>query len=204
MANALPTRAAGMVHPEPLRLICDFEGYHKLLPDGRAAPYLCPARVATIGYGSIYRADGSRVTLQDLPITREEAADLLAIEIAQKCLPAVRRLITAPLPPIAEGVLVSFAYNLGAGALQRSNLRRVINAREWHRTPQEFAKWRMAGGVVLRGLVRRRRAEADMFLAAVLAADAANDDAALETDVAAIATGSTWRIAWSTITRRAA
>jgi lysozyme len=191
-------RAADLIHPEPLKLIFDFEGYHKLLPDGRAAPYLCPARVPTIGYGSIYRADGSRVTLSDLPITREVAAEWLAIEIAEKCLPAVRRLITTPLPPIAIGVLVSFGYNLGSGALQRSNLRRVVNERRWDRVPAEFLKWRMAGGKVLRGLERRRKAEAEMFLAAVLAHDAGNDNDVIETPARTAFGG------WSTIIRRAA
>lgn len=155
------------IAPRPLKLICDFEGYHKLLPDGRAAPYLCPARVPTIGYGSIYRLDGSRVALEDLPITRDMAAQLLARELTRACIPAVRRLITVPLPDDAFGALVSFTYNLGSGALRQSNLRRVVNAKRWAEVPREFAKWRMAGGVVLKGLERRRKAEAEMFLSAL-------------------------------------
>lgn len=158
-----------IIAPAAVDLICGFEGYHKRLSDDRAAPYLCPAYVPTIGYGSIWRADGSKVTLADPPITRPEAMALMRRELDVKCVPAVDRLITVPLHPLSHGALVSFVYNLGGGALKSSNLRRVINAERWADVPAEFGKWRVASGHVLPGLVRRRGAESEMFLAGVAA-----------------------------------
>jgi lysozyme len=156
--------------PAAVDLICGFEGYHARLPDGRAAPYRCPAYVPTIGYGSIWRADGSRVAMTDLPITRDEAMALMARELATSSIPAVKSLIiTSRLHPLCIGALVSFTYNLGAGALRSSGLRRAVNDGRYGDVPREFAKWRMAGGRVLAGLVRRRAAESDMFAAGIAA-----------------------------------
>lgn len=154
-----------MIPRQALQLIMDAEGYHKRLPDGRAAPYLCPANVPTIGYGSTRTEDGRRVTLADEPITHTRALELLAWEVA-KCERAVDRLCP-DLPPLARGAIVSFAYNLGSGALETSTLRRVVNARRYADVPRELAKWRMGGGVVLPGLVRRRAAEAELFMRGV-------------------------------------
>ena len=156
---------------EALDLITEFEGYLKRLKDGtdRVVPYRCPAGVATIGYGSIWRADGSRVEMTDPPITRAQALHLFDLELTAKCIPAVSRLITVKLHPLMHGALVSFAYNLGEGALRASTLRRKINERRWGEVPAEFAKYRVAKGVVLAGLVRRRKAESDMFMYGVKA-----------------------------------
>lgn len=170
---------------DALALICEFEGYHRKLPDGRAAPYLCPARVPTIGIGSTFYEDGRKVSLADPPITRERAMQLLAWEL-RDCELAVDRMVTARLHPLSKGALVSFAYNAGAGALKGSGLLRRVNAGQWRDVPGEFAKWRMGGGVILPGLVRRRAAEAALFMRGVTAQreTPANDDAAIV---------STWR-----------
>jgi lysozyme len=157
------------IAPDALRLIVHFEGCHKKVGPDQFAPYLCPAGVATIGIGSIYRRDGSRVQMTDAPISETEAFELLAIELAQKCLPAVAKLITVPLHPLSHGALVSFVYNAGAGALKASGLRRMINAKRWDDVSAEFAKWRIGGGRVLPGLVRRRSAESALFMRGVWA-----------------------------------
>jgi lysozyme len=125
--------------------------------------------VATIGFGSIWRPDGSRVETTDPPITRTEALARLGDEVSRKCEPAVARHITVRLHPLMHGALVSWVHNLGAGALAGSTLKRVVNAGEWGRVRAEFLKWRMAKGVVLAGLVRRREAEAAMFMRGVRA-----------------------------------
>ena len=156
-----------MIDDRALRLILEYEGFHKRLPDGRCAPYLCPAGVPTIGFGSVWRADGTHVAMTDPPMSRDEAMQLFGIEIEQKCLPAVGRLITIPLHPLMLGALVSFCFNAGGGALKASNLRRAVNERRWADVPAEFAKWRFGGGKELPGLVRRRAAEAAMFMAGV-------------------------------------
>lgn len=157
------------LHPDALALICEREGYLRPLNDGtdRVRPYYCPASVPTIGFGSIWRMDGSRVAIDDPPITRHAAMALMRREIERKCEPAVSRLITVPLHPLSEGALVSFVFNVGDGALRASGLRRAVNERRWGDVPGEFAKWRMGGGRVLRGLELRRAAEAEMFLRGV-------------------------------------
>lgn len=150
-------------------LICAFEGYLRPLNDGtdRVRPYLDPVGIPTIGWGSIWRMDGSRVTMADPPISRAHAMDLMQREVRLKCEPAVDRLISTRLHPLSRGALASFCYNLGGGALQASALRKAINARRWEDVPAEFAKWRMAGGRILPGLVRRRKAESDLFMRGV-------------------------------------
>lgn len=171
---------------EALELICGREGYLEPMRDGtdRVRPYLCPARVPTVGFGSIWRLDGSPVAMTDPPITRDQAMALMQRELTIKCEPAVDRMITVRLHELSRGALVSFVYNLGAGALKSSNLRKAINDRRWGDVPAEFMKWRMAGGRVLRGLELRRQAEAQMFLRGVNAqrrgeAPAANGWAAI-------------------------
>lgn len=156
-----------MLHPDALKLICDREGYHKRLPDGRAAPYICPAGVPTIGFGSIWRFDGSRVAMTDPPIGYAEAMQLMGRELATKCEPAVDRMVTTKLHPLSRGALISFVYNVGDGAFRSSGLRRAVNDRRFEDVPGEFAKWRLGGGRILRGLVLRREAEAAMFIRGV-------------------------------------
>lgn len=151
---------------EALALIEHFEGFHKALPDGRAGPYLCPAKVPTIGIGSTFYEDARPVALTDPPITRERAYELLAHELRQ-CEAAVDRLTTRRLAPLSRGALVAFVYNVGAGAYRASGLRKAVNAGDDERAGREFLKWRMAGGVVLRGLERRRMAEAALYLTGI-------------------------------------
>jgi len=157
------------LHPEALKLIKSFEGYLKRLRDGtdRVKPYLCPAHVPTIGYGSIKYDNGRRVRMGDPPITRNRALELLAWEIEQICEPGVDRSVRRKLHPLMRGALISFAFNCGTGALRRSTLLKRVNAGRWEDVPKQFAKWRMGGGRVLRGLVRRRVAEAAMFMRGV-------------------------------------
>ncbi len=54
-------------------------------------------------------------------------------------------------------------FNLGAGALQRSTLRRTVNREEHDAVPAEFGRWVWAGGRKLKGLIRRREAEAVLY-----------------------------------------
>ena len=152
-----------------LKLICEFEGFLRPLADGtdRVAPYLDPVGIPTIGYGSIFRADGSRVAMEDPPISRAHAEALMDLELTRKCEPAIQRLVKVPLHPLMHGALVSFCYNCGSGALKASTLLRMVNAQRWADVPREFAKWKMAGGRTLAGLVRRRAAEAAMFMQGV-------------------------------------
>ena len=127
-------------------------------------PYLCPAGVPTIGYGATYYEDGTRVTLSDLAITRERAEELLLWMVRTKYLPAVIRLCPGVQDPRLLAALIDFTFNLGAGNLKTSNLRRCVNAEDWEALPAEFRKWVRGGGRVLKGLVRRREAEIATFI----------------------------------------
>lgn len=150
---------------EVLAFITEFEGYLKKLNDGteRVKPYICPAGIATIGYGSIWRMDGTRVEMSDPPIDKPEATALFMRELTVKCAPAVNRLIVVPLHALSRGSLISFAFNCGEGALKASTLRKKVNAQAWGEVGPEFMKWKSGGGRVLPGLIRRRKGEAEMF-----------------------------------------
>lgn len=126
-------------------------------------PYLCPAGVATIGIGCTHYEDGTAVTLNDPSITVERAEELLAYELQRVCLPAVVRLCPGVDTPERLAALIDFAFNLGAGNLGASTLRRRVNEGRWADVPGELRKWVKGGGKVLRGLVLRRDAEAALI-----------------------------------------
>lgn len=124
--------------------------------------YQCSAKVWTIGVGNTFYEDGSAVKQGD--VITQERADRLFIILLDQFAAQVRPLIKQPLNDNQFGALLSFAYNAGVGALQRSTLLRLVNANP--NNPlirQEFAKWNKAGGKVLVGLTRRRTAEADLY-----------------------------------------
>lgn len=122
-------------------------------------PYLCPAGVPTIGFGATHYLDGRAVKLTDPPISREAAQRLLLRMIEREYLPAVLRLCPGVQEPRRLAALIDFTFNLGAGALAGSTLRRRVNADEWQQVPGELRRWVRAAGKVLRGLVLRREAE---------------------------------------------
>lgn len=126
----------------------------------RLSPYLCSANVATIGYGATFYQDGRRVTLKDPAITRDQAESLLRWHVTNHFMPEVLELCPKADTPGRVAALTDFAFNLGLGALQRSTLRRCVNAGQWDAVQAELRKWNRAGGVVLRGLTVRREAEA--------------------------------------------
>lgn len=135
-----------------------FEGYYP-------RPYLCPAGVPTIGYGSTFYEDGSAVQLTDPSISRERAEQLLRWHLERGFAPGVMRACPRLWleTPGRQAALLDFAYNLGLGALRASTLRRVVNDGAWDKATAELLKWVRAGGVVLRGLVARREAEAALL-----------------------------------------
>ena len=140
-----------------LPVILRFEGL-------RLRPYLCSAGVPTIGVGATRYLDGSRVALTDQPINREAALVLLRESVTREYLPAVLRLCPGADTAQRVAALVSFAFNLGVGALRGSTLRRRVNAGDWPGAQVEMRKWCFAGGRRLPGLVLRRQAEAAMLV----------------------------------------
>lgn len=135
-----------------LPLVERFEGF-------RPRPYLCPAGVATIGFGTTRYLDGTPVRLADVPITRDQALVLVHEQVLRDYLPGVVSLCPAVDAVGLLAALVDFAYNLGVGQLRASTLRRRVNEGRLEDVPAELRKWVRGGGRVLPGLVKRRGAE---------------------------------------------
>lgn len=140
-----------------LEFIKEFEGCHTYdRKTGLYRPYYCPAGVLTIGWG----ATGSGITFSSR-WTKAQCDERLKKDVYQ-CMVAVKKL----LPNATGGLLVactSFAYNVGINALKNSTLRRKVLRGDLQCAKKEFLKWKFAGGRELKGLLRRRQAEADLF-----------------------------------------
>jgi lysozyme len=138
------------------QLICEFEGL-------RLKPYLCSAKISTIGYGNTYYPNGKRVTLLDEPITKEYAFEIFKV-IADKFGKRVSEMVKKPLTQNQFNALVSFAYNVGTGAFSTSTLLKKVNANPNDLTIRnEFARWTRANGKIVNGLVNRRKKESDVY-----------------------------------------
>jgi lysozyme len=136
-----------------IALIKRFEGFEPHI-------YLDAAGLPTIGYGHLLRAGEAELFKNGITEAAAEALLIKDVLVAEK---AVLRLITVELTNGQFDALVSLAFNLGGGALQRSTLRRKVNREEHHDVPAEFLKWVWAGGKKLKGLIRRRSAEALLY-----------------------------------------
>ncbi len=152
---------------EALSMIKSHEGLHKVR-QGMVYPYPDVAhgwKVATQGYGTTVNPE-TRVKLgkSSPPITAAKAGKWLTIDLQKKYLPAVDRGITRRVHPLCRGALGSFTYNVGTGNFRRSTLRKRINNGDVKGIIKEWRKWRMAGGRVYPGLVRRREEELALFL----------------------------------------
>ena len=137
-------------------IITHFEGF-------RDKPYLCPAKVPTIGYGTTRYFNGVKVSLSDLPITREKGIEYLMNDVRAFEL-AVDAMAVDTLNQNQFNALVSFAYNLGSNALRTSTLLKRVNANP--NDPMiagQFMRWIYADGRMLDGLVRRRKAESELY-----------------------------------------
>lgn len=139
-----------------LGLIRRFEGLS-------LTPYLCPAGVATIGYGCTHYEDGTPVTLKDRPITKQRAENMLLYVVRTIYFPITIKLCPNVDTPGVLAALVDFAFNLGPGRLRSSTLRKRVNQGNWEAAKIEIMKWVYVGGKRLRGLERRRIAEIALF-----------------------------------------
>ena len=153
----------------------------------RNKPYLCPAHIWTIGYGHVLYQEQIRLpmvrppgkTKADIPMIRseyplrpednrvwskQEIEDLFSVDVA-----SFERGVLRLVPGVAgrQGsfdALVSFAFNVGVGNLQRSTIRMRANRGDWEQAGDAFLLWNKAGGKVLPGLDRRRKDERALFL----------------------------------------
>jgi len=138
------------------KLICEFEGL-------RLKPYLCSAKVPTIGYGNTYYPNGVRVTLLDKPITKDYAFEIFKV-IADKFAKRVDDMVTSKVTQNQFNSLVSFAYNVGTGNFSTSTLLKKVNANPNDLSIRaEFMKWNKANKVVVNGLTTRRKKESDLY-----------------------------------------
>ena len=137
-----------------------FEGFERKAKRGTeitAIPYVCPAGFWTIGYGHLCDP-------KHPPITEAEAEIYLARDLMTALNATLRYcpvLVTEPEERLAA--IVAFTFNLCAGRLQTSTLRRRINQKDWPSSVSELRRWVYAGGRVLPGLVARRVAESNLL-----------------------------------------
>jgi lysozyme len=150
----------------------------------RAKPYLCPAHIWTIGYGHVLYQEQIRLPMvrvegKDIPMirkemplkpedsrvwTKEEIEELFADDVATFERGVLRLVPGCAGRQGAFDALVSISFNFGLGNLQRSTIRMKANRGDWEGAAEAFLMWSKAGGKVLPGLVRRRKAEIALFL----------------------------------------
>jgi lysozyme len=118
--------------------------------------YKCPAGVWTIGYGHIKGVQEGDV------ITEQQAHDMLVEEL-NEYENYINSSVTSALNQDQFDAMVSWVYNLGNGNLNTSTLLKVLNNGDYDAVPAQIMRWNKAGGKVLEGLTRRRKAEADLF-----------------------------------------
>lgn len=135
------------ITPQGLALIKRYEGFSAL-------PYRCPAGYITVGYGHVVLPH----EVFDMPLS-EAQADKLLVDDVMLAERAVRRFIERALHAHEYDALVSFTFNLGAAALQRSRLRRAVVHGSLDEVETQWMRWVYAKGRRLSGLVARRRAE---------------------------------------------
>lgn len=135
---------------EGLSLIKHFEGCE-------LKAYRCAANVLTIGYGS------TKGVTEDMEITQEGAEELLQEEM-HEYEGYINDMVKVPLEQHQFDSMVSWVFNLGSGNLGSSTLLKKLNNSEYDEVPEQIKRWNKAGGKVLEGLVRRREAEALLFL----------------------------------------
>ena len=145
----------GHINAAGLYVIQQSEGYS-------ASVYRCPADRWTIGYGSTWDIHGAAIKKDQPDITKDEGEALLRRELAH-VENSVRTLIKVPLNENQFSAVCSLAYNIGTGNLQSSTLRSKLNRMDYSGASDEFPKWRRASGKIMRGLVKRRAIEQELF-----------------------------------------
>lgn len=146
----VPSTGRQRMNDKGIRLLKAFEGL-------RLQAYQDSVGVWTIGYGTTANVRPGMV------ITEAQAEELMRRDL-NRFERAVDDLVTVPLNSDQFSALVSFAYNVGEGALASSTLLRLLNQRNYQGAADQFLRWDKAGGRALAGLTRRRRAERALFL----------------------------------------
>ena len=147
-----------------LSLIKEFEGL-------RLEAYKDSVGVPTIGYGSTFYLDGTKVKMGDKLSSEKEASELLQNLVDKKFLPVLKKIPTwNQMNDNQQSAVLSFAYNLGANFYGSSGFNSITNLlknpQQWNNKVEVrrvFGLYVKAGGRTLPRLVRRRKAEAELF-----------------------------------------
>ncbi len=140
----------------------------------RYKPYRCPAALWTIGVGHVLYPEQGNLTMAErmnFPLkiehfrifSKEEVDEILKADLA-RFIRGVSRYCPVITSQGQLDALVSFAFNVGLGALQRSTLRQKHNRGDYDGASKEFLKYTKGGGKVLPGLVKRRNDERALYL----------------------------------------
>lgn len=140
---------ARQINQDGIDLIKEFEGLH-------LTPYLCPAKIWTIGFGH------TRTVRAGMQITEAQAVTLLDedLNLFER---SVSRLVTVPLSDNQFSALVCFAFNVGTGNFEFSTLLKLLNRGWYEQVPAQLMRWDHANGEVMGGLSRRRAAEGRLW-----------------------------------------
>ncbi|ENW93323.1 hypothetical protein F904_01447 [Acinetobacter dispersus] len=130
--------------------------------DLKLSAYLCPAKVWTIGFGTTVYPDGNRVKPDDK--CNESQAKAYFAHDLNRFEQAINGSVTVPLSQNQFDALVSLTYNIGENAFKSSTLLKMLNVGNYQGAADQFLVWNKSNGQVLNGLVRRRKAERELFL----------------------------------------
>lgn len=137
-------------------LIKEFEGFSD-------RPYKCSANIPTIGYGNTFYPDGKRVSMLDKQITKEYADEIFK-NVVDNFAFKVSKLIKSKVTQNQFNALVSFAYNVGIGNLEKSTLLKLVNINPNDAMiAKQFLRWNKAKGKELKGLTNRRIKESALY-----------------------------------------
>ena len=145
-----------------IKFLKDCEGF-------KESPYQCSAKAWTIGYGSTYYLDGTKVRKTD-PIISEHDADLLMRHTLGNYQDAINSLLIVNLTQNQYDAIISFVYNIGLGAFKESTILKRINANpKDERIRAEFLRWNKEKDPKTskwkedEGLTNRRKKETDLY-----------------------------------------
>jgi lysozyme len=155
------------VSPKAIAMIKHHEGV-------RYRPYQCPAKLWTVGVGHVIDPNHGKLTIEqrqslripdgwDRKLTEDEVNELLKFDLNRFEL-GVEKFCPVPFTQGMFDGLVSFAFNVGLGTLQRSTLRQKLLRGDKEGAAEELMKYCMAGGKVLKGLQNRRIDERALFI----------------------------------------
>jgi GH24 family phage-related lysozyme (muramidase) len=162
--NALPPVTHRRTGKAGIDLMHEFEGLHKVRPDGMVEAYLCPAKVWTIGWGATGKDPFNGGNIRKGTVWTRQQCDLRFEQHLAQFEAAVRDGVgKAPTSQAQFDAMVALTYNIGAAAFARSTVLRRHKAGDFDGAAKAFLMWNKAGGKVLNGLTRRRTAEAALY-----------------------------------------